>query len=55
MSVYVMPTSPADPCEHEYKDATGFRVDRHGVLVVWGAHGKTLAMWAPGRWAGAYR
>lgn len=54
MAVYVCPTMP-EAAAQAYPTAEGFRVDRRGRLIVWGAQGATVAIWAPGYWAGVQR
>lgn len=54
MSVYIRPSLP-DAAVQEYESARGFRVDRKGRLIVWGARSETLATWAPGHWAAVWR
>lgn len=54
MAVYVCPTMPEANAQ-AYPTAEGFRVDRRGRLIVWGARGALIAIWAPGYWAGVQR
>lgn len=54
MAVYVCPALPEANAQ-AYLTAEGFRVDRRGRLIVWGAQGATIAIWAPGYWAGVQR
>lgn len=54
MTVYVAPSNPSIAAQ-PYPAAEGFRADRRGRLIVWGARGATIAIWAPGCWAAVQR